>query len=176
MFDLRILAVGVAIAATAVLINAAIVVHSDGSLPDPNMTPGVVRTTDQNIVCNQHTSDVRNVTDAMKRQVRARYGISSPTDKWCSGPHGCEIDHLIPLTLGGANDIANLWPQPYDGEAWTASDKDRLEVHLHKLVCDSKLDLGTAQTAIRTNWIEAYKLYLNPTPIRKPAKIKKAGD
>lgn len=49
----------------------------------------------------------------------------------CGGPHGCEVDHLISLELGGANAIENLWPQPFDGK-WNAHVKDRLELRLHK--------------------------------------------
>jgi hypothetical protein len=30
-----------------------------------------------------------------------------------------ELDHLIPLELGGSNDLRNLWPQPFEGE-WNA--------------------------------------------------------
>jgi 5-methylcytosine-specific restriction endonuclease McrA len=45
----------------------------------------------------------------------------------------CEVDHLIPLELGGSNRAANLWPQRYDG-GWSARDKDRLESRLHRLL------------------------------------------
>jgi hypothetical protein len=32
------------------------------------------------------------------------------------------------------------------------------------LVCSGQLDLKTAQQAIASNWIEAYKLYVSPNP------------
>ena len=42
--------------------------------------------------------------------------------------------------------------------------KDALERKLHKLVCAGQLDLKTAQREIASNWIEAYKKYVNETP------------
>jgi hypothetical protein len=42
--------------------------------------------------------------------------------------------------------------------------KDRLEGKLHELVCTGQLDLKTAQDAIASNWIEAYKLCVSPNP------------
>ena len=41
-----------------------------------------------------------------------------------------EIDHLIPLELGGSNDIANLFPEPGFGTA-SYRVKDQLENRLH---------------------------------------------
>ena len=39
-------------------------------------------------------------------EVLLRYGLPA-------GPHpDYEIDHLIPLCLGGSDDFSNLWPQP----------------------------------------------------------------
>jgi hypothetical protein len=56
--------------------------------------------------------------------------------------HGvcCEIDHLIPLELGGSNAPENLWPQRYDGER-NAARKDRLERRLHAMVCRGEISL-----------------------------------
>ena len=46
----------------------------------------------------------------------------------------------------------------------TGQVKDRLEDKLHELVCSGQLDLKTAQQAIASNWIEAYKKYVSPNP------------
>jgi hypothetical protein len=35
--------------------------------------------------------------------------------------------------------------------------KDRLELELHKEICDGKITMKQAQEEIRTNWIKAYK-------------------
>ncbi len=49
---------------------------------------------------------VRHVTPAQKRHAYALYG-ATPKPGVC-----CEVDHLIPLELGGSNDNSNLWPEP----------------------------------------------------------------
>jgi hypothetical protein len=93
----------------------------------------------------------------MKKQVFERYGIPGGNHSGaCAGPHGCEVDHLISLELGGANSIKNLWPQPFDGK-WNAHVKDRLELELHKEICDGRITKAQAQAEIKTNWIEAFK-------------------
>ena len=91
----------------------------------------------------------RNVTEEVRHQVFAEYGLSY-------GVHGSyEVDHLIPLELGGSNDIRNLWPENYRGFL-NADDKDRLENYLHDAVCSGRVPLQTAQEAIATDWVKAY--------------------
>ena len=107
-------------------------------------------------MCAWIREKVRNVPAEMKRQVYREYGITS------HGPGDYEIDHLIPLELGGSNSIKNLWPESHRTSPWNAQVKDRLEGKLHDLVCSGQLDLKTAQQAIASNWIEAYKKYISP--------------
>jgi hypothetical protein len=52
----------------------------------------------------------------------------------------CEIDHLIPLELGGSNDVKNLWPQPQDPRPGSF-EKDSLENDLHHRVCNGEMSL-----------------------------------
>ena len=101
---------------------------------------------------------MRNVPSEMKRKVYEEYGVTS------HGPGDYEVDHLIPLELGGSNSIKNLWPETHRTSPWNAQVKDRLEGKLHELVCDGRIDLKIAQQAIAANWIEAYKLYVSPNP------------
>jgi len=113
------------------------------------------------------------VPESEKNAVHQRYGIAK-CQGYCSGPQGCEIDHLISLELGGANTSDNLWPQPYDGN-WNAHDKDRLEARLHKLVCtDKTLTLKEAQQAIKADWVAAYKKYVGDRKTNKPV-VRSAG-
>jgi hypothetical protein len=134
---------------------------TDGTTPDTVLTPGASRTVDKADICNTKTGTVRDVDDALKQQVRMRYSLASKHDKWCSGTEGCEIDHLIPLTIGGANDIKNLWPQNYDrGVEWNAHVKDKLEVRMHTLICKNGADPATLQQEIASDWVAAYKKYM----------------
>jgi hypothetical protein len=109
-----------------------------------------------------YTKKVRNVPAEMKRKVYQEYGITS------HGPGDYEVDHLIPLELGGSNSIKNLWPESHRTSPWNAQVKDRLEGKLHELVCGGQLDLKTAQRAIASDWIEAYKVYVSANPPMPP--------
>jgi hypothetical protein len=73
-----------------------------------------------------------------------------------------EIDHLIPLCLGGSDDPSNLWPQPRRSieQTWNAERKDRLERLMCDMVCSGQIDIATAQAAFSTDWIAAYKQYI----------------
>jgi hypothetical protein len=59
--------------------------------------------------------------------------------------------------LGGAEDIRNLWPQPYNNGVWNARIKDALEDLLRSKVCNGEIDLATAQSEIAQDWVAAYK-------------------
>ncbi|HEY3284978.1 MAG TPA: hypothetical protein VGN26_22120, partial [Armatimonadota bacterium] len=123
-------------------------------LPDPKLTPGdVLPVTAADICVPGYSGKVRNVPESVKQKAYALYGITS------HGPREYEVDHLISLELGGSNSIRNLWPQSYKTQPWNATVKDGLENRLHKLVCEGKVDLGTAQREIATDWVAAYKKY-----------------
>ena len=96
----------------------------------------------------------RNVEQSTKEQVLAEYHY----DRDSMGP--AEIDHLISLELGGSNDIKNLWAQSYTSTPYNAHLKDALEDRLHSMVCKGQITLPVAQDAIRTDWIGAYKQYV----------------
>jgi hypothetical protein len=74
-----------------------------------------------------------------------------------------EIDHIIPLELGGSNDIANLFPEPGSGAA-NYHFKDELENRLHDLVCSGAVPLRTAQQEIARNWTLAYRRVFGASP------------
>lgn len=134
-------------------------------LPHHNVTPGVTNpaVTQENIgrtICkNGWTATVRpsdSFTDRIKVRVIPLYGHHD-TDL----TH-YELDHLIPLEIGGApRDQKNLWPQPYAGTLG-ARTKDVLEKKLNRMVCAHAITLKKAQSAISTNWVAAYKQYVTP--------------
>jgi hypothetical protein len=129
-------------------------------VPDPKLTPGDAFDVTANDLCVPgYAKKVRDVPAEMKREVYREYGITS------HGPGDYEVDHLIPLEVGGSNSIKNLWPESHRTLPWNAQVKDRLESKLHELVCSGQLDLKTAQRATASNWIEAYKLYVSPNPL-----------
>lgn len=100
-----------------------------------------------------HEEVVHDVSSPLRQAVFREYGIVNPR------PEDYEIDYLIAPGLGGTEDIHNLWPEPSTTPQWNAHVKDVLEERLHQLVCDGELDLPTAQRAIATDWIAAYKKY-----------------
>lgn len=137
------------------------IVAADHTLPDLALTPGVARSdlTVAEICATKWGLDKRAVTAAMKREVFASYGFSGNDDPRCvADAHGqrCEIDHLISRELGGADDVKNLWPEPYGGP-WNAHMKDRLENALHREVCAGTTSLEDARSAIAEDWTKAYR-------------------
>ena len=75
-------------------------------LPDPKLTPGnTFDETAQDVCAPGYPKKVRAVPAWLKKQAYAEYGITEYK------PGDYEVDHLIPLSLGGSNSIRNLWPQ-----------------------------------------------------------------
>lgn len=63
-----------------------------------------------------------------------------------------ELDHIVPLELGGhPRELRNLTLQPWGG-IHGALRKDSLEHRLHILVCRGELPLNEAQTCIAEDW------------------------
>jgi hypothetical protein len=133
-------------------------------LPDPEFTPGnLFGDLSMGEMCTAGTAaDRRDVPDRVKRAVYALYRVQ-PRPGVC-----CEVDHLIALSLGGSNDMRNLWPQPYEPRPG-AHEKDVLENFLHRAVCSQAMKLGAAQRAIATNWIQAYRQMRGHTVLLTPS-------
>jgi len=126
-------------------------------LPRHPLTPGIVLAVSRARVCTSgYASGARDVSDAEKADVYARYGVA-----WV--PYAHEVDHLISLELGGSNAIRNLWPEPYAGR-WGARTKDVLENRLHELVCEGRLALRSAQRQEARDWVAAYRKYVGSPP------------
>jgi hypothetical protein len=125
-------------------------------LPDSKLAPGETfpSVTAADVCTPGWPREHRDVTESMRDRVYAEYGR-------VRGPSCCEVDHLIPLELGGSNDIRNLWPQPDDPRPGDA-EKDQLENELHHLVCADKLSLADAQKCIASNWVACWEKYVVP--------------
>lgn len=146
--------------------------HGAVLLNDAEVTPGAVRTISKREVCSgESTKDFRHTTEKMKDTVYAAYGVDKhyPLASAGSGTFKAplyEIDHLISLELGGADEVENLWPQPYYQNPG-AHQKDTVENWLHKQVCSDKMDLQEAQRAIATDW---YAIYVEMNKLPSTAK------
>jgi hypothetical protein len=153
----------------------ACVARANGMLPDPACTPGSIAATadpnddpakaaDQAEVCNagfeshHRPATVRRFRDAAMKAYHVPPGDLGRV----------EYDHLIPLSLGGSNDVTNLWPQVSDLPArGFRNSKDGVELRLWRAVCtgpvDKRLALADVQRAFARDWTAAEKfLGLSP--------------
>jgi hypothetical protein len=110
-------------------------------LPNPKLTPGRVAASEK---------DRGGVTVAIEQKVFVRYRLP-----W-SWRAQFKIDHLIPLELGGADTIDNLWPQSLRARPYGPDRKELLvEVFLQK-IRTGKMTLAQAQEEISRDWIDAF--------------------
>ena len=126
-------------------------------VPDPTMTPGAVRTTDPVEICEHGTRELRHWSRERDDRILIEHGLPA-------GPHpNFEIDHLVPLGVGGADDDLNLWPEPRRSvePLWNAEAKDRLEMLLNAMICAGEISPVEAQAAFTDDWTEAYRKYVS---------------
>lgn len=124
----------------------------NGALPEHACTPGsVFATAGTSTICvSGYTKTVRSVSDKLRKQLYAAYGIGYPV------PTGSyELDHLIPLAIGGDNSAANLFPEAADPKPGF-KEKDVVEVYLQEQVCAGHINLAAAQAAIADNWVPIF--------------------
>jgi hypothetical protein len=96
--------------------------------PDLSFTPGKICTiADSDFSELRYPEQIayckRHVTQAMKTEVAAHYGV--PESEWGN----YEFDHLIPLAIGGNSHVENLWPEPRGDD--NSDGKDKLELDLY---------------------------------------------
>lgn len=126
------------------------------AMPNARLTPGATfgGATAADVCTPGWATRHRDVAAEQYREVYGQYGIRYPQP---SGTY--ELDHLIPLELGGDNANANLWPEaaaPTPG----FHQKDELEDALHERVCAGSIGLAEAQHDIASNWYAAYVKYV----------------
>jgi hypothetical protein len=122
--------------------------------PNSQLTPGAVLAASASELCSE-SGDAAAIPPALRARVLELYGVAH------DHPEAYEVDYLITPELGGATDVRNLWPEPYSDTVWNAHVKDQLEDRLHQMVCHGDVDLATAQRAISTDWIAAYRKYFH---------------
>lgn len=126
-------------------ILAAVAFGGKLSIPNPSFTPGAVRTTSAADACARPMPPRPGGSEwrLLKQEAMREYGLP-----W-STRGNYELDHDIPRCLGGADSLANLWPEKWDEARW----KDKAEIAMCKEVCDHPTDerLREAQQWFRTN-------------------------
>lgn len=134
-----------------------------GKLPDPSCTPGSIDPAiGQQDTC--HPGALRAKSAPPVRQFEwARFRVAYPA--YHVSAHAADkLDYLVPLELGGSNDITNLWPLS-DRDA---DRKDAIERQLGEAVCDGLVTLPAVQVAIATNWQTAKDRLGLPADIPSP--------
>lgn len=133
--------------------------------PDPKLSPGLIATSDFNELtrttsgCGTYSQCHRATSSSLKEKIRAEYP---------NCPQGSEIDHIIPLALGGADQAENLWCQPADNE-WNGQNygyhtKDKLEAFLVVQMKAGKITPKAAQSCIGADWVKCYQQTFGTTP------------
>jgi hypothetical protein len=135
--------------------------------PAISLTPGMVATESFADLIARYTQNCpngktscsysqshRNTTAAEKAQV---------LDEYPNCPAAREIDHVVPLAIGGADDVKNLWCQPeantWDGEDFGYHTKDQLEAFLARKVKAAAITPRDAQSCILDDWVACYQKY-----------------
>lgn len=112
--------------------------------PAPQCTPGEWEdVTEAQIRAPGFGKRNRTVTDELKNEVFALYGITSHR----AGQY--EIDHLDSNALGGASTRKNLWPQPASPQPGFHQ-KDLVEAWATREFLAHRLSLLEAQAAVET--------------------------
>jgi hypothetical protein len=128
-------------AATAARVSAPVAQPFDSTQLDPRVTQGTIRTT---IAVKGYTKRVRppvSVTERIKIALMRQHGYTDALSDY-------ELDHFIPLELGGSSNISNLWLEPIV----EARKKDKDENLAHREVVSGAWTLARGQLYIRERW------------------------
>jgi hypothetical protein len=141
-----------AIAAFLISLGLAAGLHAEDSmLPDPKLTPGKVA---------RAAADRGGVTEAMERKIFNRYRIP-----WTRRPE-FKVDHLIPVELGGADSLENLWPQSLNIKPYGAHRKELLTERLLAAIASGRMTVGQAQEELQRDWIDCFINHLGMVYLR----------
>lgn len=131
-------------------------------VPDPRCTPGGINASvTADVLRNPawKTAGTRNCqeSEAEKHATYKWYGLQKPHVN--SGQNQiCELDHLVPLELGGADGLGNIWPE-CGPDAVTLNNryfkiKDHVENYLSDEVKAGRMSLDVAQQGIASDWTQ----------------------
>ena len=125
-----------------------------GQLPDPRCTPGsidpiVTQVDIYRTICTRGWTKTVRPPEAQTEWFKFHVAYPAYGLGWATS----ELDHLVPLELGGSNDATNLWPEV----GKIPNPKDKVENALNAAVCDGKVSLARAQQAIASDWMTAEK-------------------
>lgn len=123
----------------------------DSMLPNRKLTPGRIARSD---------ADRAGVSEAMERKVFDRYRIP-----WTRRA-AFKVDHLIPLELGGADHIQNLWPQSLKIKPYGAHRKELLTQYLLARINAGQMTIAQAQEEISEDWIDCFIDHLGMVYLR----------
>lgn len=128
--------------------------------PDDALSPGAVASTSQKEICAfmgamTYSQAHRATPVELKDWIFREYGMEPPG--WRER-RDWEIDHRVPLCLGGADEAANLWPQHRE----SYPKKDDLEAYACRMVCRGAVPLAEAQAWFLGDWRVAYHRELAP--------------
>jgi len=131
------------------------------AVPDRRCSPGGYYShLTKVVICSSgfHTGPIRNVPQSEKFAVEREYGMAA-------GYYGytIEIDHIVPLELGGSNSIANLFPEPGRGSA-NYHLKDAAENRAKEWVCEGRLSLTAARRGFAADWKTLYRHLFGHAP------------
>jgi hypothetical protein len=121
--------------------------------PNSYVTPGAKTKVNEADVCAADLSgSAKPVAGWQRAEALKRYGRDASS-------YSGDLDHLIPVSLGGSNDPDNLWPMP-DNKEYGIAAKRELEAKLYKMVCAKEITLKAAQDALKKDWTKSYDRYV----------------
>jgi hypothetical protein len=128
--------------------------RDSGQLPDPSCTPGAYDPAITTAILCSPSYRTSTYRPPSSQTTAFKYSVSEPAygEQHVSG----ELDHLVPLELGGSNDASNLWVETGS----IPNPKDAIENALHGWVCAGGAGvaqgrLPRAQVAIASDWLTA---------------------
>ena len=131
-------------------------------IPDPRCTPGgfnsaVTLSVMQDPGWRTRCTRDCEVSQAKKHAAYGWYQVPNPQHNSGSS-QVCELDHLVPLELGGADGMGNIWPQcgPDDTDLRNRyfKMKDRVENYLADEVKSGRMPLDEAQRGSASDWTQ----------------------